>query len=197
MDFAAQKKALAAVDLGAQSCRVSLLRWNRDEATIEEVHRFANAPVSADGGLRWDIDAIYASVAEGLRRCAERAPEGIASVAVDGWAVDYVRVDARGRRAALPFCYRDARTERAETEVHSMLSPARLYSLTGIQILRINTLYQLYADKLAGGDAQLPWMNLPEYVSYLLSGKRVSEHQRDAYRIGCSWKTFLVRGDFS
>lgn len=176
MDFAAQKKALAAVDLGAQSCRVSLLRWNRDEATIEEVHRFANAPVSADGGLRWDIDAIYASVAEGLRRCAERAPEGIASVAVDGWAVDYVRVDARGRRAALPFCYRDARTERAETEVHSMLSPARLYSLTGIQILRINTLYQLYADKLAGGDAQLPWMNLPEYVSYLLSGKRVSEY---------------------
>lgn len=176
MDLAAQGKALVAVDLGAQSCRVSLLRWNRNEPEITEVYRFANAPVSTDGGLRWDIDVIYAGVIAGLRACAQRAPEGIASIAVDGWAVDYVRLDAQGRRAGLPFCYRDARTERAEAEVHAMLPAARLYALTGIQILRINTLYQLYADKLAGDDAGLPWVNLPEYVSYLLCGRRVSEY---------------------
>jgi rhamnulokinase len=176
MALAANQKALVAVDLGAQSCRVSLLRWNRSEPEIEVVHRFSNAPISTPHGLCWDIDAIFDGVIEGLRACAVRAPEGTASVAVDGWAVDYVRLNSKGDPVSPPFCYRDPRTEKAESEVHSLLPPSRLYSLTGIQILRINTLYQLYADKLAGRDARTPWVNLPEFITYRLSGKRVSEY---------------------
>ena len=44
------------------------------------------------------------------RACAVRraCAEGIASVAVDGWAVDYVRLDAEGAALADPFCYRDS-----------------------------------------------------------------------------------------
>ncbi len=57
-----------------------------------------------------------------------------------------------------------------------LLPPSRLYSLTGIQILRLNTLYQLFADKLAGFDARAPWVNLPEFITYRLCGKRVSEY---------------------
>jgi rhamnulokinase len=176
MVSAANRKALVASDLGAQSCRISLLRWNRTVPEVEVIHRFANAPVSTNDGLRWDIDAIYDGVVTGLRSCAARAPEGVASIAVDGWAVDYVRLDANGNPAALPFCHRDARTETAENKVHSISPPARLYSLTGIQILRINTVYQLYADKLAGSDPSFPWLNLPEFVTYRLCGKRVSEY---------------------
>jgi len=176
MERAANQKALVAIDLGAQSCRVSLLRWKPNEPETELVHRFANAPISTAGGWCWDVHAIFEGVMSGLRACAARAPEGIASIGVDGWAVDYVRLDKSGNAAALPFCYRDARTERAEKEVHSVLSPSRLYSLTGIQILRINTLYQLYADKLAGFGPQLPWVNLPEFITYRLCGMRVSEY---------------------
>ncbi|MFI5095202.1 MAG: FGGY-family carbohydrate kinase [Candidatus Acidiferrum sp.] len=176
MDSEANRKALVAIDLGAQSCRVSLLRWNRSEPKIEVVHRFSNAPVSTNDGLHWDIDAIFGGVVAGLRACATYAPEGIASIAVDGWAVDYVRLDKSGNAVALPFCYRDTRTEKAENEVHSVLPPSRLYSLTGIQILRLNTLYQLYADKLAGFDGHLRWINLPEFIIYQLCGKRVSEY---------------------
>lgn len=176
MELAAQGKALVAVDLGAQSCRVSLLRWKGSEPEIVEVHRFSNAPIAKDGSLRWDIEAIYAGVIEGLRACAHLAPDGIASLAVDGWAVDYVRLNVQGGHDELPFCYRDVRTERAEAEAHKILSPARLYELTGVQVLRINTLYQLYADKLADADIRQPWLNVPEYVSYLLCGKRASEY---------------------
>jgi rhamnulokinase len=75
-----------------------------------------------------------------------------------------------------PFCYRDARTERAETEVHARISPSRLYELTGTQILRINTVYQLFADKLAGKDEAVPWVNLPEYITYRLCGGVVAEY---------------------
>ena len=176
MTVAAPRRALVAIDLGAQSCRASLLRWNGDEPRIEVVHRFSNEPLSTREGLCWDMDAIYDGILMGLRRCAACARDGIASVGVDGWAVDYVRLDRDGIPVAHPFCYRDARTERAEREVHALLPPTRLYSLTGIQILRLNTVYQLYADKLAGFDPRLPWANLPEYISYRLSGKRVSEY---------------------
>ncbi|MFZ0639648.1 MAG: rhamnulokinase family protein [Candidatus Acidiferrales bacterium] len=176
MTSAARRRARVAVDLGAQSCRVSLLRWNGDEPEIEVLHRFSNEPFSTGDGLRWDIGAIFDGIMTGLRSCAACAPEGIASVAIDGWAVDYVRLDTTGNPVALPFCYRDARTEKAEAEVHAVLPPSRLYSLTGIQILRLNTLYQLYADKLAGFDPRLPWVNLPEFIAYRLSGKRVSEY---------------------
>jgi rhamnulokinase len=176
MTSAAQRRARVAVDLGAQSCRVSLLRWNRNEPEVEVLYRFSNEPLATGDGLRWNIDAIFDGIMTGLRSCAACAPEGIASIAVDGWAVDYVRLDATGNPVALPFCYRDARTEKAEIEVHAVFPPSRLYSLTGIQILRLNTLYQLYADKLAGFDPQLPWVNLPEFIAYRLSGKRVSEY---------------------
>jgi rhamnulokinase len=176
MKFAANRKALVAVDLGAQSCRVSLLRWNHDQPEMEVLHRFPNSPLSTKDGLCWDIDAIFAGIMTGLRSCAAYAPEGIESVAIDGWAVDYVRLDGSGNPVAPPFCYRDARTEKAESEVHLVLPPARLYSLTGIQIIRLNTLYQLYADKLAGFDPRSPWVNLPEFITYRLCGKRVSEY---------------------
>src|SRR6266403_4263751 len=176
MALAANRKALVAVDLGAQGCRVSLLRWNRNEPEIEVLHRFSNAPISTPDGLCWDIDAIFEGLIEGLQSCAACASEGIASVAVDGWAVDYVRLNSKGDPVSFPFCYRDPRTEKAELQVHSVLPPSRLYSLTGIQILRLNTLYQLYADKLAGADPHLPWVNLPEFITYRLSGMRVSEY---------------------
>jgi len=176
MEFAPNRKALVAVDLGAQSCRVSLLRWNEDHPEIEVVHRYANAPHSMNGDLRWSLDAIFEGIMAGLYACAVRAPEGIASVAIDGWAVDYVRLDCKGDPVALPFCYRDARTEESEVEVHSIMPAASLYALTGIQIMRLNTLYQLYADKLAGEDVHTPWINLPEFMTYRLCGKRASEY---------------------
>ncbi len=181
MEFAPNRKALVAVDLGAQSCRVSLLRWHQDNPELEVVHRFSNAPLAMDGDLRWDLNAIFDGIMVALHSCADRAPEGIASIAIDGWAVDYVRLNSEGDPIALPFCYRDARTEKSEVAVHSILTSARLYSLTGIQIVRFNTLYQLYADKLAGEDVHTPWINLPEFMAYRLCGKRVSEYTNSTH----------------
>jgi len=176
MDLIADRKALVAVDLGAQSCRVSILRWNSGEPRIQFVHRFPNAPRETSTGLRWDVEAIFAGIDRGLRMAANKAPEGIASIAIDGWAVDYVRLLEDGSPVADSFCYRDPRTEQAEREVHAILPASRLYALTGVQILRINTLYQLYADRFANDDPKLPWINLPEFMTYRLCGKRVSEY---------------------
>ncbi len=176
MQLWAKKAAFVAVDLGAQSCRVSLLKWEQGRSQIHMMHRFPNAPVVTAEGLRWDIHRILDGVKEGLRLCAEAAPEGVMAVGVDGWAVDYVLLDEHGEPLAEPYCYRDDRTQAAETKVHQIIPPSRLYALTGIQLLGLNTIYQLYADKLAGCSPSSEWLNLPEYVTHRLGGERVAEY---------------------
>jgi rhamnulokinase len=170
------RRASIAVDLGAESCRVSLLRWKDGKPSIELVHRFSNNPREIDGGLHWDLNCIINGVEEGMRKCADLAPEGIRSVAVDGWAVDYVRVDAAGVPLADPFCYRDPRNIKAERSAHRKCSQERMRELTGIQILPLNTVYQLHADALAGLPEGQQWLNLPEYLLSHWGGARVAEY---------------------
>jgi rhamnulokinase len=169
------RRACIAVDLGAESCRVSLLRWVAGKPAITLVHRFANAPRAMNGGLHWDLAMIEAGLDHGLRRCAATAEEGVRSIAVDGWAVDYVRVDAGGKALADPFCYRDERTIRSESALHLKISPKKLRELTGVQLMRINTLYQLHADAMEGLREGSQWLNLPEYILSRWGGARVAE----------------------
>ena len=168
-------RASIAVDLGAESCRVSLLRWHHGQPSITLVHRFANAPRDVAGTLRWNLAMIEAGLDEGLRKCAALATEGVRSIAVDGWAVDYVRLDPHSQPLADPFCYRDERTLHSEQALHQKISPARLHHLTGVQQLRINTLYQLHADALAGLP-HTPWLNLPEYILFRWGAAPVAEY---------------------
>ena len=168
-------RASIAVDLGAESCRVSLLRWIGGQPAITLVHRFANAPREIEGCLRWDLAMIEAGLEEGLRKCADLATEGVRSIAVDGWAVDYVRLDPNHQPLADPFCYRDERTIHSEHALHQKIPSARLRALTGVQQLRINTLYQLYADALTG-IPDTPWVNLPEYILARWGAEPVAEY---------------------
>ncbi len=129
-----------------------------------------------DGGLHWPFTRIFSSLEDGLRKVAATAPEGIASIAVDGWAVDYVRLGSDGLPLVEPFCYRDERTVAAKTSADERIDPEQMYRRTGAQPLRINTLYQLLADHAAGVDPRAPWVNLPEYVLYRLGGRRIAEY---------------------
>ncbi len=174
-----QQPARIAIDLGAESCRVSLLRWLGAKPAIEVVHRIPNGPIHRGDSLLWPLDAILAGLEDGLRKAALRAPEGIASIAVDGWGVDYVRLGPDGKPLREPFCYRDERTVAAKQAADRLAPPFDLYQRTGALPHRINTVYQLLAD-CAGPDAEIvsraPWVMFPEYVLYWLSGRRVAEY---------------------
>jgi rhamnulokinase len=169
------KRARVAIDLGAESCRVSLLRWSGSKPEITMLHRVPNGPMQHGENLYWPLEKILAGVEEGLRQAAAAAPDGIASVAVDGWAVDYVRLGADGKPVTAPFCYRDERTVCAKADAETRIVPEEMFARTGAQPLRINTVYQLVADKMADETAA-PWVLLPEYVLHWLGSRRVAEY---------------------
>ena len=176
IDSAANQPARVAIDLGAESCRVSLLRFESNHPVIHLIHRIPNGPIHSDGSLRWPLDQILHGLEEGLRKAAAATPEGIASIAVDGWAVDYVRLGTNGVPVANPFCYRDERTIATKERADQLISGAELFRAAGAQPLRINTLYQLLADAASGIDPSAHWVNLPEYVLHHLGGRRVAEY---------------------
>jgi len=171
-----QEPARIAIDLGAESCRVSLLRWTGDAPSIEVIHRIPNGPVHRGSSMHWPLATILAGLEDGLRKAAQAVPEGIASIAVDSWGVDYVRLNAEGAPLRDPFCYRDERTVAAKEAADTLIPPLDLYQRTGALPLRINTVYQLFADPAAGIDPHAPWATMPEYVLYWLGGRRVAEY---------------------
>ena len=100
----------------------------------------------------------------------------IESLSVDTWGVDYVLM--QGDREVLPcYAYRDSRTEAVIPQVHEKISFSNLYRRTGIQYQPFNTVYQLYADKLAGRlDGVTDFLMIPEYLMYKLCGVKSHEY---------------------
>jgi rhamnulokinase len=83
MTLPSDQRALIAIDLGAESCRVSLLRWLPSGPQIELVHRHPNAPIDLNGELHWDLKQITAQLDLGLKKAVEIATEGVRSIAVE------------------------------------------------------------------------------------------------------------------
>ncbi len=136
-----------AFDLGASSGRAILGKLKSGHWMIKEVHRFPNAPQMTVDGLVWDYPRLQLELKTGLCRALAETPT-LAGIGIDTWGVDYVLFDRKtGAVRRLPNHYRDARTLAAETEVRSRIAPDELYRRTGIQHMRINTLYQLVAHR--------------------------------------------------
>jgi rhamnulokinase len=137
------------------------------------VHRFENVPVTQDGVLRWDFERLYRDTLDGL---AAAAP--VDAIAVDSWAVDFGLVDAGGSLLADPVHYRDPRRAAAVERVYERVPPRELYERTGIQLLAINTVFELAAlveendPALAEAESLLL---IPDLVHSRLCGSRSTE----------------------
>ncbi len=168
-------RLVAAVDLGASSGRVMVGRVAPNELELTEVHRFPNDPVRLPDGLHWDILRLYREVLAGLRE-GTRATDGLVSIGIDSWAIDYGLLDEAGSLLGDPYHYRDARHAAAVGAVHDIIAPADLYARTGLQFLPFNTIYQLAAARgTAAFGAARTMLLIPDLLGYWLSGTRVAE----------------------
>ena len=170
-------RTVATVDLGAESGRVMLARFDGQHLNLEEVHRFPNRPVMLRGHRFWNILSLWDEMLTGLRK-ARQVTGVLDSIGVDTWAVDYGLVDRQGFLVGQPFQYRDSRTSGMMEQVWTRIPREVLYRRTGIQFLPFNTLYQLYAQQqmqpseLAHADRLLL---IPDLLHCWLCGSRTSE----------------------
>lgn len=164
-----------AIDIGASSGRHIVGWMENGQMRTEEVYRFANGVRREQGHLVWDTGALLREVKAGIAAAKARFPV-IASLAIDTWGVDYVLLN--GDREVLPvYAYRDGRTEAAVPLAHERMPFAELYRRTGCQFQPFNSLYQLYADKLAGRlEKATDLLMLPEYLLWKLCGVKAREY---------------------
>ena len=168
------RRALA-IDIGAQSGRGIVGSFDGERLTLEQVHRFESGTVELAGGRYSDLPALLESVRAAI---ALASGEPLHSVAVDTWGVDYGLIDATGELISLPHAYRDEWTMGAVEAVEAAFPDLDLYGLTGGQTLRINTLFQLWAQR-----ERSPWaleaadrlLMAPDLLGYWLSGVAFNE----------------------
>lgn len=169
------ERRFLAVDIGASSGR-HIVGW-LDKGGIEtrEVYRFPNGVSERDGHLIWDMDALLSHVKAGIDRALDEFG-ALDSFSIDTWGCDCVLL--RGEEKVRPcFAYRDGRTEAVIPDLHEKVPFEELYARTGCQFQPFNTIYQLYADKLAGRlDGVTDFLMIPEYLLWKLTGGKAKEY---------------------
>ena len=168
-------KKYLAIDIGASSGR-HIIGWQEDgKLKTEEVYRFPNGVTEQDGHLTWDIAALEHHVRNGIDEALRAYPE-IESLSVDTWGVDYVLLRRDGEVRPC-YAYRDGRTEAVIPKVNERMDFSALYRHTGTQFQPFNTVYQLYADLLAGRlDGVTDFLMIPEYLLWKLCGVKAHEY---------------------
>ncbi|HEY3379859.1 MAG TPA: rhamnulokinase family protein [Armatimonadota bacterium] len=169
---------VCAVDLGAESGRVSLGRFDGSQLHIEVMHRFPNRSMRVAGTLHWDTLALFDEIVQGIRKAVQAAGGPIASVGVDTWGVDFGILDENGALLGIPVHYRDTRTKGLIEEVTAQISKEEIFAQSGIAFWPFNTLYQLRALALQHSPLLREGKTLlftPDLLHYWLCGTKVSE----------------------
>jgi len=168
--------AFAAVDLGAESGRISLGRFDGTRVEVTVLSRFANVPVRVNGSLHWDILRIFRDVESGIGRVASESSASLEGIGIDSWAVDFGLLGRDKILIGNPHTYRDSRTDNMVELACRRLPREHIYRCTGIQLLKINTLYQLLAME---GSPQLEiaehLLLIPDLLRFWLTGEMASE----------------------
>lgn len=162
-----------AIDIGASSGR-HIVGWlENGEIKTKEVYRFPNGVTERNGHLTWDVDTLLYHVKAGIEEAKKQY--AVASLSIDTWGVDYVLM--KKDEEVLPvYAYRDSRTKSIIPKVHEIIPFAELYRRTGCQFQPFNSVYQLYADKLAGRlKGVTDFLMIPEYLMYKLCGVKAKE----------------------
>lgn len=170
------QKALT-FDFGASSGRAITGKFDGKRIELTEVHRFDNNPVMLRETFYWDALALFHEIKQGITKA--HAYGEFTSIGIDTWGVDFGLLDKNGDLLQNPIHYRDARTIGMAAEVGKRISMEDLYHETGVQVMEINTVFQIYSlaqnqpELLQRADCALL---MPDLFGYFLTGKKTAEY---------------------
>ncbi len=169
-------KKVLAFDFGASSGRAMIGEYDGKLINVTEIHRFSNDTVVTGGRMYWDVLRLLFEIKTAINKAVKEYE--IDAIGIDTWGVDFGMLNAHGELISNPNHYRDERTVGMPEEVFETVPADELYSLTGTQTMRINTLYQLYylakyrPELLAMTDKIL---FMPDLFAYFLTGAKRAE----------------------
>lgn len=167
-----------AFDLGAESGRAILGRLENNRLKMEEIARFPNRMIPVRGHLHWNVFGLYQELKEGLKICARKGKGKPAALGISTWGVDFGLLASDGSLLSMPFAYRDKRNCGAMEEFFRIVPKEKVYSLTGIQFLQFNSLFQLFALKRDGFpllESASDLLFMPDLFNYFLTGEKKTE----------------------
>ena len=170
---------LVAIDLGNSSGRVVLGQWTGSQGSLREIYRFPNAAQEQGGHVIWDVERIWREIHAGLQVAAAETHGQVKSIGLDAWGAEYLLVDRAGARVGLAYCLRDPRNLAAMEHAFTIVPRKRIYEITGIQVMPINTLYALLAhiqEFPQEWERAWVWLGTPEYFLFRMTGVAVAEY---------------------
>lgn len=168
-------KYFLAIDIGASSGRHILCFIEEGKMKLEEVYRFENNVQMKNQHYYWNIDYLFGEVVAGIKACV-KCGKVLTTLGIDTWAVDYALLDNRGQRIDEIYAYRDNRVDKLIHEKVNQKVFEDIYQKTGIQFQKFNTLYQLASDDDIRKTRAVDFLMVPDYLNYLLTGKKVNEY---------------------
>ncbi len=169
-------KKVLAIDLGPSAGRGLVADFDGKKLTLEEIERFNNTPVQLMGTTYWDVLRLF----HHIKNCLLKAnPYDVDSVSIDTWGVDFALLDRDAVLQGNPVHYRDKRTTgMVDYTLRTEIERERLYEITGIEIMDINTLFQLEALQLNHDshiEAARELLFMPDLFNYFLCGEDRTE----------------------
>jgi rhamnulokinase len=167
-----------AIDLGAESGRIMVGKYDGKRLVVKEIHRFSNNPIRLGGHLHWDVSELLKEIKHGIYLAAKKYGSALRSVGLDTWGVDFGLLAADDTLIGNPYHYRDSRTNGMMEYAFSQVSPEEIFEYTGIQFMQLNSLYQLLAMvKSESPDLALAetFLNMPDLFNFFLTGSKLNE----------------------
>ena len=168
-----------AVDLGAESGRIIVGILENEKIVIEEIHRFPNPQINKNENLFWDVPFLFKEIKTGISIASTKGHSDVESIGIDTWGVDFGLIGKNNQLLELPHTYRDNRTNGIPEKVFEKISFDEIYERTGIQLMQINSLYQLYSIKLSNKSLLKECdkiLFMPDLFNFLLTGEKKSEY---------------------
>lgn len=167
-----------ALDLGAGSGRAIVGYFENNCLRLDEILRFENVPVQLGNTLYWDFLSLFENIKKGITLAIKKG-YALNGIAVDTWGVDFGLLDCFGNMLSNPVTYRDSRTENMSIEAFKIISKEEMYAISGIQLMEINTLFQLLSLKKQN-DPTLQiagkLLFIPDLINYFLTGITANEY---------------------
>ena len=167
-----------AIDLGASSGIVMAGSFSGNKLALKEIERFVIGMTYIHDGWHWNIYRFFEDIKKGIAKCVRQFGYPPSGMAINTWGVDFGLLSENGELMGLPFAYRDPRTDGIFEKFFKIISKEGLYKLTGIQLMQINSIFQLYVMKTQNHpflEIAKDLLFIPDILNYFFTGKKNTE----------------------